>query len=417
MTRFNLFKPMHFQKIISPSLSPNTEANDVREALHVLMRPSSWQQGSAIGEVEEWFRVYLNTSTAVSFESGRSALLAILHAFGIGRGDEVITQAFTCVAVPNSIRWAGAVPVYADIDDLFNVDPKDVSKKITKRTKAIIVQHTFGIPASMDEIHGLAAKHNLFIIEDCAHSLGATYKGKKVVTLGDAAFFSFGRDKVVSSVWGGMATISQKSKVKSQKLRAFQEHLPYPSRIWIGQQVVHPVAFAGILPTYHLIIGKVVLEMLKRTKCISVPVYPQEKRGEKPSWMPRRYPNALAQLLLKQLTKLERYTQMRRRTARIYHQALRSKRTVTLPDLDMQSSYLRFPILAGDRDCLLQIAKRSGVLLGNWYHHVIDPIGVDLGKIGYTAGSCPRAEDAAARIINLPTLISKRQAERVISLF
>ncbi|MBI5620290.1 aminotransferase class I/II-fold pyridoxal phosphate-dependent enzyme [Candidatus Gottesmanbacteria bacterium] len=410
---------MNFQQIISPSLSPNTEANDVREALRVLMRPSSWQQGRAIGEVEEWFRDYLNTSTAVSLDSGRSALLAILQSFGIGRGDEVITQAFTCVAVPNSIRWAGATPIYADIDDSFNVDPADASRKITKRTKAIIVQHTFGTPATMDEILALAAKHKLLIIEDCAHSLGATYKGKKVGTLGDAAFFSFGRDKAVSSVWGGVATLNIKYQISNikYKLEKFQEHLPYPSRAWIGQQLVHPVAFAGILPTYNLLIGKVVLELLKRTECISMPVCPQEKRGEKPSWMPRRYPNALAQLLVGQLTKLERYIQIRRRTARAYHQALRSKSRVTLPDIDMQSSYLRLPILAGDRDCLQQKAKRSGVLLGNWYHHVIDPIGVDLGKLGYASGSCPRAEDAAARTVNLPTLINKKEAERVISLF
>ena len=120
----------------------------------------------------------------------------------IGEGDEVLVQAFTCVAVPNSVLWAQATPVYADIDATLNIDPIDVEKKITNRTKAIIVQHTFGIPADMDALVALAKKHNILLIEDCAHSLGATYKGKKVGTFGDAAFFSFGRDKVVSSVFG-----------------------------------------------------------------------------------------------------------------------------------------------------------------------------------------------------------------------
>ncbi len=393
---------MRFQKIISPSLSPNAEAEDVGQTIRVILTPSTWQRGQAIDDVEQWFTQHLEASVAVSFDSGRSALLTILQAFGIGRGDEVLMQAFTCVAVPNSVRWAGAAPVYVDIDDSFNIDPKDLEKKITKRSKAIIVQHTFGVPAQMDAILAIAKKYKLIVIEDCAHALGATYKGKKVGTLGDAAFFSFGRDKVVSSVWGGIATINAKCQMPNAKykLKKFQEELPYPSRAWIAQQLFHPIAFAAILPTYNLLIGKVMLEAFKRTRLLSIP--------NPPFLFPRRYPNALAQLFLKQLAKLERYNETRRHIASYYYDVLRSG------TLDKGAIYLRYPIRVDDPLNVIRHAKRHGILLGNWYHNIIDPKGVDLNAIGYVRGSCPRAEDAAAHIVNLPTLITEDEAHEVI---
>ena len=390
---------MTLQRIISSSLSPNTQAADVREAIHVLLNPVSWQEGSAIHEVEQWFMHHLGTSSAISFDSGRSALSAILQAFDIGQGDEVMLQAFTCVAVPNAIGRVGAIPVYVDIDESFNIDPKNLERKITKRAKVIIVQHSFGVPAQTDAILACAKKHRLIIIEDCAHSLGAKYKGRKIGTLGDAAFFSFGRDKVVSSVWGGMATVSEKRKVQSKKLREYQKKLPMPSMSWIVQQLLHPIAFAAILPTYNIVVGKVLLEMLKRTHLLSLPF---------DDLLPRRYPNGLARLLLKQLSKLEEYNDRRRNVASYYHHVLQSR------TLDKEAIYLRFPMLVDDPVRVVKHAKQQGILLGNWYHNIIDPKGVDLRAVGYQAGSCPRAEESASRIVNLPTLVTREEANEVV---
>lgn len=405
-----------FQKIISSALSPNTETEDVREAIQVLASPSQWQRGKAIDRVEEWFQEYFGVRTAVSFDSGRSALYAILQAFGIGRGDHVIVQAFTCVAVANSVRWTGATPVYADIDKSFNIDPKNFEKKITKQSKAIIVQHSFGIPAAMDAILSIARQHNLIVIEDCAHSLGATYVNRKIGSLGDAAFFSFGRDKVLSSVWGGVATISDKWKVESGKLKSLHEKLPYPSRGWIAQQLFHPIAFAVILPLYNVIIGKIILECFKRLGLLSKPVADQELRGDKPSFMPGRYPNALARLLMKQLVKLKRYNDIRRRTVDYYREALQSREDITLPNPGAGGVSLRFPILVGDQSSVIRRAKKQGILLGNWYKNVIDPGLVDKETLGYESGSCPNAETCAHHIVNLPTLISLDEARQVVAM-
>jgi perosamine synthetase len=381
-------------RIISASLSPNTERDDILLALRLLCMPWTWQRGAASGKVEAWFRKYSGTPCAVSFNSGRSALLAILRAFGVGRGDEVIVQAFTCVAVPNSIRWAGARPVYADIDGSYNVDPKDVEKKISPQTRALIVQHTFGVPAAMDEVTALAKKYNILLIEDCAHSLGTT--GKR----GDAAFFSFGRDKVLSSVFGGLATIRVDHPKQITALKAYHKLLNTPSLSWIFQQLFHPVAFAFILPLYNAGIGKAVLVLLQRLRLLGFPVYREEKLGRQPDDFPAKYPNALAILLLTQLKKLERFTKERREISRMY---------------GSDNAYLRFPKLVDDPKLIIAKAKKRGILLGNWYHNIIDPTGVAFANIGYKEGSCPNAEDAAKHIINLPTRITAREAKKVLA--
>ncbi|MBI4130447.1 DegT/DnrJ/EryC1/StrS aminotransferase family protein, partial [Candidatus Roizmanbacteria bacterium] len=152
--------------MVAISLSPNTESDDSILAIKTLLQPWKWKTGREIEKVEEWFRKEFNTDTAVSFNSGRSALWALLKAFSIGQGDEVLVQAFTCVAVPEVVMWVGATPVYCDIDDTYNIDPNDIEKKITKKTKAIIVQHTFGIPARIREIREIGNKYNLIVIED-----------------------------------------------------------------------------------------------------------------------------------------------------------------------------------------------------------------------------------------------------------
>lgn len=407
----------YFRKVISASLSPNTETDDVAAAVAALFSPWRWHQGSDIKAVKQWFTGHFPTKHVTLYNSGRSALYAILRAFGIGKGDEVIVQAFTCVAVPNSVLWAGATPVYADIDGTYNLDPVDLEKHITPRTKAVIVQHTFGIPANMDALVTLTKKYKLLLIEDCAHALGAFYKGKRVGSFGDAAFFSFGRDKVLSSVWGGAAIIHNDCRVvdATAKIHTFHSRLLMPNASWIAQQLLHPLAFAFIIPWYNLGIGKLLLVFLQRMNMLSFPVYPEEKSGGRPKGFPAQYPNALAKLLRVQLRKLDRYGNMRRDIAQIY-----AKKFSDLPHnvpYIPGSGYLRYPVWVDAPEQLRLKAKKRGILLGNWYHNVIDPTGVIFEKVGYTPGSCPRSEEAAKHLLNLPTRITARESSQILVLF
>lgn len=368
--------------MISCSLSPNTERDDIFAALRTLCTPWKWKYGRALIEVKKNF-----PDKTIFFNSGRSALLAILKAFDIGAGDEVIVQAFTCVAVPNSVAWSGAKPVFADIDETYNLDPRDVEKKITHRTKAVIVQHTFGMPAQIAKIQTIAKKNKLFIIEDFAHTMSLPIRG-------DAAFYSFGRDKVVSSVWGGAAIINEKYDMTNAKLKLkqFQEKVPMPGYFWIFQQLLHPIAFSIILLLYDVTIGKIILVVAQKLHLLSFPVYKEEKVGRKPNDFPAKYPNALAALLVNQLNKLDRYTQQRKEASKVYGR---------------EFPYLRFPLRVENPTQEIAKAKKHGILLGNWYHNVIDP------ESPYKPVDCPKADLAAKHIINLPTRISVKGAKHV----
>lgn len=410
-----------FKSPIAIGLSPNTQSDDFWEALKTIFQPWLWQSGKALGKVENWFEEYLAVDEVFLFNSGRSALLAVLNSFEIGLGDEVLIQAFTCVAVPDPIIWSGAKPVYVDIDETLNIDPRLIEKHITDKTKAIIVQHTFGIPAKIELIKKIAQKYNLILIEDCAHSLGSEISGKKVGTFGDAAIFSFGRDKVISSVFGGMAIINSQPKAGrplAEKLREFHKRIKYPSYFWIFQQLLHPIFFSLILPLYNIYLGKFILVILQKLSLLSKPIYKEETSGGKPEIFPKRYPNALALFLLTQLQKLEIYNKRRVQIAHYYYKELSDKTNIKMPFKINGSNYLRFNIMTNKAKEIFSNAKRNKIILGNWYRNVIDPMGVNFGKIGYKIGSCPMAEKVATLSVNLPTYpkLSQMDLDKIISL-
>lgn len=131
-------------------------------------------------QLEQEVAKYLGIKHTVAVNSGTSALWIALSALGIGPGDEVIVPGYTFIASMSSVIYARAIPVFAEIDESLTLDPEDVEKKITPRTKAIMIVHMLGNPGYIDEIKEIASENNLFLIEDCAQALGATYKGKYV---------------------------------------------------------------------------------------------------------------------------------------------------------------------------------------------------------------------------------------------
>ena len=423
---------MIFSKPIFTSLSPNTEKDDIVLAFKLIFSAlggpalggQPWKEGPAIKQLEEEFKNYLGINYVVALNSGRSALLAILDALNVGKGDEVLIQGFTCNSAVNPILKKGAKPVFVDIDDGLNLDPLDLKKKITPRSKVVIVQHSFGWPAQMDEITKIVKENNLFLIEDCAHALGAKYQGRLCGSFGDAAFFSLGRDKVISSVFGGMATTNNKEL--AEKIKAFQEKLSYPSAFWIFQQLLHPVLTNYfVIPIYALnaCLGRLVLGAFHKLLILSKAVYGKEKRGEWSQSFPKRFPNAFAVLALNQFKKLERFNQHRKEIAELYRKELRGTNLV-LPfnttGNGFEPGFMRFPVLTGlNTDEILKKARKRKLFLDDgWRKTPVVPLDTDLGKMNYQPGSCPRAEKIAQSIINLPTHIniSQKDAKKVINL-
>ena len=403
-------------KPISISLSPNTEKDDVRLALKTIFKPWSWKKGRAVLELEEKFKKYLGVKYAFSFNSGRSALLAILKALDLKKGEEVLAQAFTCNAAVNPIIWSGLKPVYLDCDeDTFNIDSKDLFKKITPKSKVVMIQHTFGKPAEINEILEICQKNNLILIEDCAHALGAEYNGQKVGVFGKAGFFSFSRDKVISSIYGGMAVTND--SLLGERIRQAQDKFGYPSFFWVFQQLLHPILVNWIvLPIYNFLdLGKIFLILSQWFHILSKAVHWKEKRGERPAYFPKRLPNGLALLVLNQFKKLDKFNNYRKEIANFYYENLRNSSFV-LPKKD-NSIFLRFTVKHPKAHEIIWDAwHKQNILLGDWYTGPIAPDDTNLEKMSYKMGICPRAEKLSKITLNLPTHIniSKKQCQKII---
>ena len=180
--------------------------------------------GEEVKMLEENIASYCGVKYAVGVNSGTDALILGLEACGVKADDEVITTPFTFFASVEAIIRVGAKPVFADIDPrTYNIDPCSIANKITKKTKAVLPVHIFGLPAEMDIIVRLAKKHNLKIIEDCAQAIGSEYKSLRVGSMGDAGCLSFFPSKNLGCCGdGGMIITSDKSL--TEKVRLLRNH-------------------------------------------------------------------------------------------------------------------------------------------------------------------------------------------------
>ena len=198
------------------------DEDDINAVVDVL-KSDYLTTGPKIAEFEQAVASYTGAKYAVAISNGTSALHAACFAAGIGRGDEVITTPLTFAASANCVLYCGGTPVFADVDPYtYNIDPEDIRKKITDKTKAIIAVHLAGQPCDMDEIHSIAQEHNLIVIEDGAHALGSVYKGKKVGCLSDMTTFSFHPVKPITTGEGGMIMTDNEELYK--RLVLFRSH-------------------------------------------------------------------------------------------------------------------------------------------------------------------------------------------------
>lgn len=407
-----------FKKPLFTGFAPHITVRDTFIALSFLFLPWKWgklRKGDAPKKVETWLENYFGNAKVYTFDSGRSALFCALKACGVGEDDEVIVQAYTCLVVINAIRWTGALPVFVDIRDDYTMDADDARKKITEKTKILIIQHTFGTPAQLDALVQLGKERDLKIVEDCAHSLGARHNGKLTGTFGDIGIFSFGSDKVISCVRGGGVVVNDDAL--AQKIQDYQSTLPlFPLGMLLQHLMHYPVFLKGRW-LYNLGIGKLVLWLAQKLRVINRIIYPQEKKGEQISGFPSQLPNALAVILLQQLSELGALNQHRRTIARIYHDMIKNT-IIEKPVWNDESIYVRYPMCVSDPKKLRNIAKREGIILGDWYDTVVAPKDSEQRVAVYQQGSCPHAEKRAACSLNLPTErhITKRDAERIAHL-
>jgi len=203
-----------------PLSAPDLNEADIAAVTAVLRTPRL-SLGPQMEQFEQSIARHVGVTHAVAVNSGTSALHLCIRALCISEGDEVIVPSFAFIAVANVLRYERAIPVFVDIDPrTLNLDPARIEEAITPRTRAIIVVHTFGSPAALDEILEIARRHRLFVIEDACEALGAQYDERKVGSFGDAAVFGFYPNKQITSGEGGMlVTNDLKVAAHARKLR------------------------------------------------------------------------------------------------------------------------------------------------------------------------------------------------------
>jgi dTDP-4-amino-4,6-dideoxygalactose transaminase len=211
-------KSLHVREDFLVFGTPQIEDAEIEEVVATMK--SGWLgTGPKVAKFEEDFRRYKGVQNAVALHSCTAALHLSILAAGISSGDEVITTPMTFCATVNAILHSGGVPVLADIDPVtLNIDPGEVKRKITPRTKAIIPVHFAGRPCDMDSLSEIAFEHNLKIIEDCAHAIETEYRGRKAGTIGDFGCFSFYVTKNVATGEGGMVLARRESDASRIKI-------------------------------------------------------------------------------------------------------------------------------------------------------------------------------------------------------
>jgi perosamine synthetase len=199
------------------------DEEDIANINNTIRKGMYWTVGNNTTVFEEMISKYVGTKYCVVFNSGTSALHAILLSYGIGPGDEVIVPSFTFIATANAAFFVGATPVFADIEDqTYGLDPDDVKRKITTRTKAIIPIHYGGSPCLVKELRKIADDHNVLLVEDAAEAFGASIGQKMVGTFGHSAILSFCQNKIITTGEGG-AVITNTKEVY-EKLKLIRSH-------------------------------------------------------------------------------------------------------------------------------------------------------------------------------------------------
>jgi perosamine synthetase len=351
------------------------------------------------------------------FWKGRIALYAILEALGIGEGAEILLPAFTCVVVPNAILYRGARPVYLEIEPAtLHVDLSRLSERATGRTRVLLAQNTFGLAPPMEELREFAKARGLVLVEDCAHGFGGTYRGEKNGTLADVSFFSTQWNKPYSTGLGGIA-VTRDPGIAAE-LRRIESRAEHPTAretatlaalLRVRKLFSRPELFTVAANAYRA---------LGRRGVVVGSAEAEETAG---ATMPGRFLKRLTAIQaaagLRELARLDSYTEHRRLIADIYDAALGRLGIVRpLEPAGLRHTYLKYPIFVRERDRFLSMAAGRGIAVSDWFRSPIHPIPAEWEKWDYSAGSNPIAEQRSASIVNLPTQpgVTPRYARRVV---
>ena len=312
------------------------------------------------------------------------------------------------LSVASAAQAAGAevVSVFVDCDDSFCMDTSKLERAITPKTKAMICQHTFGIPAPLQELRAICNEYRIPLIEDCAHVIPDQSGPESVGMTGDFVLLSFGRDKAISGVTGG-AILSRRMDV-SNRLQRLENSAGDLSLFSIKRLLLYPLIYAVARPVYGLGgglgfgLGKLFLKTCSVLRILPPIVTREEKSGHQSPAL-HKLPNACAALALSQLTRLQEINDHRRMLTRFYLEQCAGHGWPVLHGIRSDLPLQKFPMFIAGAEKIRQSLKKKNIHLHDgWTGCVICPASVDPSGLGYNDGDDPRAEEVCEQILCLP---------------
>ena len=338
------------------------------------------------------------------FWKGRVALYSLLKSCGVKDVDEVILPAFTCVVVPNAIKYLGAIPVYVDIErDSMCASMESIRHAITEKTKVIVCQNTFGLSYQLEEIVSLAKENNITTIEDCTHGFGGLYKEKPNGTWCDASFFSTQWNKPFSTGVGGFSLVNSKER--------------FPNFTKIAEACVAP-SFKEKAVLWFLLFARRVLlrdwnywklvQLYRWMSKLGILVGSSKSEELSGTDMPSSYLMKMSGIqynagnfALKEFSEINK---KRKRNANAYGEWLKNQdKYYVLEKYQEDHLFLKYPILTDNRDQLFVSAEKEEVPLGDWFLSPIHPVVGQFEKWDLDINRFNNAKYLSQRVVNLPT--------------
>jgi perosamine synthetase len=376
-------------------------------------------QGPQISQFEAAFarRAGMDPAHAVAASYGRMAFYYILKALDLPAGSEIILPALTFWVVPALARVAGLKVVFADIDPAtFTLSPEALERAITPATRAVVPTHLYGLPCHMGPILDIAARHKLIVIEDCAHALGATWKGRPVGTLGDAGFFSFQTLKPLNCYGGGLALV--RDAAVAARVRALAEAEPWPDEKRVTNRLLVGRLQRIFIRPWVFTISAFPILWVSSLIGANPDVYLWEdirSLDPLPDGYTERFPNVQAAIGLAALDALDDWTEQTRRHARVMDRALDDLPGITIPVVppDRTHVYYQYCVYGPQRDELVVRCVRRGIDIETLHVDVCSDLELFAGAPVEPAGAPGARKAAGAMQLPVYSTLTDAQAARV----
>tara|TARA_S200000501_G_scaffold276234_2_gene260121 strand:+ start:17360 stop:18586 length:1227 start_codon:yes stop_codon:yes gene_type:complete len=367
--------------------------NELKIAIRSLCR-LDFRNEKKIKKYENQFSKMLDYKFAYTFATGRMCLYNILSAINVKKGDEIILPSYTCAVVPNAILYKGMKPVYVDIDlKNFNQNIDDMIKKITKKTKIIYIQNTYGIDCDIKKLKNIEKKFDIFFIEDNTHAM---HKSKLSTFQNYFGYFSSDHSKMINTHSGGIIVCNSKNFAK--KIEKIQACTPFLSRLNVTRILITYILEYLLLSPKIFNFGRYIQSFL--TKIGILFYFKDELKLKKPVNYPARLSSAQAELGLSQLANLKQNLAHRRKIASFLDSQLKC---YNLPKKTIYKySWLRYSFLVKNRK-LFEKKFSKNFQLDPWFSTIFHGRDRNFNLLCYKNGSCKNSEFISKHIINFPT--------------